>query len=332
MTENPKRKDLSIIIVCYKGLERISGCLRELGAFKETQFTYEVIVVDNDPDGEVSKNFRAFYPEFRFIQNKINGGFGNGCNLGSGEASGDFFLFLNPDTVPVQSEIEKLFTAAGTSSRYHIVSCRQIRKNGNESMASGAFPDVLSLTGILRAVFRKRSGAKTGKDKNMNGDVIFPDWVSGSVMMVRRSVFQRLKGFDEDFWMYYEDVDLCKRLRDSGGEVVLFKSITIEHNHGGSSRINPGTTALTKSEVHISQHVYISKHMKGIKCFLIQSFLVLNNLVSGLFPATSGLLVFFYPRLFAYTLKYSILLRYYQGALLHKSWISPRSVGSRHSH
>ncbi len=331
MAEIPDNTDLSIIIVCYKGLERISRCLKEIGRFRETSFSFEVIIVDNDPDSEVTANFRSLYREFRFIHNKINGGFGNGCNLGSTEASGDFFLFLNPDTVPVQSEIEKLFAAAQASSGHTIFSCRQNRENGNESKVHGAFPDLFNLTGLLRAVFRKRSEDKIRSDNTPGNEVIFPDWVSGSVMMMSRSVFQNLNGFDEDFWMYYEDVDLCKRSRESGGEVVLFKNITVEHNHGGSSRIDPRTTALTRSEVHISQHVYISKHIKGTKCFLIQSFLVLNNLVSGLLPAIAGLLLCFNPRLFAYTLKYSVMLRYYPVALFHRSWISPRSVGRRYS-
>ncbi len=332
MAKIPDKKDLSIIIVCYKGLERISRCLEEVGRFRETRFSYEVIIVDNDPESEVTVHLRTLFPDFRFIHNKINGGFGNGCNLGSTEASGDFFLFLNPDTVPVQSEIEKLFAAAQASSGYTIFSCRQIRENGNESKAYGAFPDLFNLTGLLRAVFRRRSGRKIRSENTPYGEVFFPDWISGSVMLMGRSVFQSLNGFDEDFWMYYEDVDLCKRSRKSGGEVVLFKNITVEHNHGGSSRIDPGTAALTRSEVHISQHVYISKHFKGMKCYLIQSFLVLNNLVSGLFPAIAGLLLCFYPRLFAYTLKYSMVLRYYPVALLHRSWISSRSVSSRHSH
>jgi Predicted glycosyltransferases len=70
--------------------------------------------------------------------------------------------------------------------------------------------------------------------------------------MIKHETFDKLGGFDEDFWMYSEDVDLCRRIRNAGGEIAFCSNITIEHNHGGSSRVNLKTTSLTKTEVHIS--------------------------------------------------------------------------------
>ena len=100
--------DLSIIIVCYKGWNRLTKCLEALNSFQSKGFNAEVIVVDNRSDDDSIFKIEEKFPKFRFIHNEINGGFANGCNLGSRYAEGDFFLFLNPDTVATESEIEKL--------------------------------------------------------------------------------------------------------------------------------------------------------------------------------------------------------------------------------
>jgi GT2 family glycosyltransferase len=126
--------------------------------------------------------------------------------------------------------------------------------------------------------------------------------------------------------MYYEDVDLCRRTRNIDGEIAFCSNITIEHNHGGSSRINLKTTSLTKTEVQISRHVYISKHKTGFEKFMIQVFLVTNNLVSGGIMALLGLVLFFIPKVFSRTVIYYRLIGYYLGSLFRLSWISPRSV------
>jgi hypothetical protein len=126
--------------------------------------------------------------------------------------------------------------------------------------------------------------------------------------------------------MYFEDVDLCRRIRDTGCEIAFCRNITIEHNHGGSSRINLKTVSMTKTEVHISRHVYISKHRKGFEKLLIQTFLVLNNIISGGVMAILGLLLFFIPKVFSRTLIFCGLISYYAGSLFRSSWISKRSV------
>lgn len=314
--------DLSVIIVCYKGWKRLRKCLDALILFSGKNFRTEVIVVDNNSEDGIFNTIEKQFPEFRFIYNKVNGGFANGCNLGAKNASGEFILFLNPDTIASESEVGKLLNTARQNPSFTIVSCRQVDENSKENIAYGPFPSILNLTGFLRAIFRyPEPGTRTSIP-----DIIFPDWVSGSVIMIRSNIFQELNGFDEDFWMYYEDVDLCRRAWNNSGEIAFCRNITIEHNHGGSSRINLKTTSLTKTEVHISRHVYISKHKTGIERSLIQALLVTNNLISGAIMALPGLLLFFLPKVFSRSLIYCRLIIYYTGSLFRLSWISPRSV------
>jgi GT2 family glycosyltransferase len=313
--------DLSIIIVSYKGWARLKRCLDALDGFTGSTVNTEVIIVDNNSGDNIIFDLEARYRKFRFIHNSTNGGFANGCNLGASNASGEYYLFLNPDTIASEAEVEKLLFYAQKINDAGIISCRQVNEKGKESVATGEFPSMCNLTGFQRTllkVFKKK--------EERSDDIIFPDWVSGSVMLLKNDVFKEVKGFDEDYWMYYEDVDLCRRIRNTGRQIAFCRDVVIEHNHGGSSRINLKTAALTKTEVHISRHVYISRHKKEPVRFLIQAFLLINNLVSSLLIAIVGVILFFLPKLFLRTLIFGRLVKYYSGALFRSSWISPRSV------
>jgi len=315
-------KDISIIVVCYKGWARLTKCLGSLDAFTGRNFSSEVIVVDNKSDDPTINDIKSKFPSFSFIENAVNGGFGNGNNLGSKSASGEYLLFLNPDTVAKEEEIKKLLDVARRNPSFGIVSCSQVNERGRESIATGQFPDLFNLTGFQRAIL----SWLRAEGRRQKGETEFPDWVSGSVIFIRKDLFLSLGGFDDDFWMYSEDVDLCRRVRNLNMEVAFCRNISIEHNHGGSSRINLKTASLTKTEVHISRHVYISKHKRGFKKFLIQFFLVANNVITAGLMAVIGLIFFFVPKIFARTLIFIRLVRYYFNALSRLSWISPRSV------
>jgi GT2 family glycosyltransferase len=318
--------DLSIIIVNYRAWKHLRVCLDSLAGFKGSLFKAEVIVVDNNSADGVIDEFKSEYPDFIFIRNKINGGFANGCNLGSTSAKGEYFLFLNPDTVALEKEIEKLLERAKKHPANFISSCRQVNKNGKENKAFGIFPGFGTLTGIGRAIYKVLNKKKIAERSEEKNSIITPDWVSGSVMLINRRTFQKIGGFDEDFWMYFEDMDLCQRARNLDGEIVYYTDISIQHNHGGSSRIDLKTTSLTKTEVIISNHLYISKHHSGPDRFLIQSYLVFYNLITGIFMAFLGILLFKDSKMWARVSIFGRLAGYYFGALMRRSWISPRSV------
>ena len=308
--------DLSVIIVCYRGRERLSKCLESLESFSGKDFSMEAIIVDNNSgDGRIDE-FERKYSKFRFIRNRINGGYSNGCNLGAEHAAGDNLLFLNPDTVAKESEIGKLLNALILNQGNFIISCKQVRENGTENKTFGSFPGLFT-------------SAKRTSKKNEKGNITFPDWISGSVMMIRKEIFEKLNGFDEDFWMYYEDVDICRRARDLGGEIAFYNNITVEHNHGGSSRIDLVTTSITKTEVQSSRHLYIHKHKSGIERMIIQSFIIIDNLITGIITGLIGLVFFFVSKLFVRFLIFIRLVSYYIRSLYRRSWLSPQSVNFR---
>ena len=321
--------DLSIIIVTYKGHERLKQCLISLSSFSGRVLSTEVIVVNNCQNDETIPILEKQYPAFRFVNNNINGGYANGCNLGASYAGAKYILILNPDTIVTEVAVEALVKTASSNPSFTITSCRQINERGKESIAWGPFPGFMNLTGFMRAVFGTGYQSQIKTKQGFSSDIFFPDWISGSMILISKENYLMLNGFDEDFWMYYEDVDLCRRARNMGGDIAFCNNVSIEHNHGGSSRINKATASLTKAEVLISKHIYFNKHKTGIEKYLIHTFLVINNLISSGIAAVAGLLFFFVPRLNIRTSIYIKLIRYYAGAVIRGSWESPRSVNYR---
>jgi GT2 family glycosyltransferase len=303
--------NLSVIIVCHKGWEKLNRCLEALDSFTGHKFSMEVIVVDNNSGDRIIEDFKSRFNRFLFLESHLNGGFAYGCNLGASNASGDILMMLNPDTIVTEEEIGKLLDRSLQLPEKYIISCRQVRSDGREASAVGQFPGKF-LTG--------------SSQKKPEKDVSFPDWVSGSIMLMKRETFIGLNGFDESFWMYYEDVDICMRTRKSGGEIVFFNDIVIVHEHGGSSRIDLKTTSLTKTEVQVSRHFYIHKHLTGLTRSLMHSLTIADNIFTGVITGIIGLIFFYIPKLFVRFLIFIRLIDYYSGVLGGKSWMSPRSV------
>ena len=316
-------KDLSIIIVNYRCWDKLSQCLTSLVLIPETAFSFEVIVVDNASKDGCLFNFIQLYQQFKFISSPGNWGFANGNNLGAANACGKYLLFLNPDTIVCENALTQMIQVAKISSPTSIISCRQIRQNGREDKPYGVFPSPMTLMGWTRALAKL---LHLNNHPVQNENFIFPDWVSGSVLLISKESFISIGGWNERFWMYYEDVDLCQRARIAGGNALLLKSVSVIHNHGGSSRSDPGITVMTKTEVNISQHEYISLHAKGLKEILMHGFLIFNNVVLRLVPALTGLILHYNKSLSIETKIYLKLLNYYFNALLRYTWISPRSV------
>ena len=303
----------------------MSQCLDSLSNIDDKRFSFEVIIVDNCSNDSSFSKFKVKYPGFTFILNSGNLGFANGCNLGVSYSRGRYLLFLNPDTIANGEAIFNMLSEIKTRRPNSIVSCRQVLSNGSADRPYGYFLSVFTLTGWLRAV-SKFFGALKNHLFIQNENYIFPDWVSGSVVMINKNNFINLGGWDEDFWMYYEDVDLCYRARLKNGEIVKLRKATVEHNHGGASRINRRVTALTKTEVNISRHVYVSKHETGLLAMYMHLFLILNNVLFGLIPAIPGFVFFMNSKLNSISMTYIQLIGYYLNVIATGTWISKRSV------
>jgi GT2 family glycosyltransferase len=320
---------LSIITVNYKGWKPLARCLDSLKCLKDADFESEVIVVDNASKDGILEDFRSKYPEVTFIENSGNNGFANGNNVGANKAEGEYLLFLNPDTSATIEPLSELLKAADKHPEYGIVSCRQENESGKDDKACGLFLKPATISGISRAIYKALNKKELDRINCGNRQVLFPDWISGSLVLIKKEFFHSIGGWDEDYWIYYEDSDLCKKVWESGKKVAYLCNVTLMHSHGGVTRRNHKAKAFFKTEVMISRHVYVRNHFKGFKKHWMQTFMVLNNLIlEHLFPAFLGLLFFFIPSIQVNLKKYLHVISYYWGALWNQTWLSPRSLNN----
>ncbi|WKK64652.1 glycosyltransferase family 2 protein [Lutimonas zeaxanthinifaciens] len=320
---------ISIIIVNYRGWSALKKCLLSLDQI-EDQIGFEVIVVDNySNDGEFL-NFKNEFPSFQFILNEGNFGFANGCNLGAKVSIGNYLLFLNPDTIIKNDTLQSLKEIYQSHPEIALLSCVQQDENGRTERQERLFPSFFRFFGVFRSFDRILNRRKyRERFKDTDSDLIFPDWISGSVVFTDSSWFDKVSGWNEDFWLYLEDVDFCKRISEQGGKMAISRKTSILHMHGGTSRINLKTKALTKTEVIISKHVYISLHFNPLEAFLLHFLMITGFLIERIFLSIVGILFFFKPKLRVNIFILKNLLVYYANALRHLTWISPRSVNFR---
>lgn len=274
---------ISIITVSYRSWNRLRQCLNSVSEQRDIQC--EMIVVDNfSNDGQIEA-FKAEFPWVRFICQDFNGGFSQACNAGASVASGEWLLFLNPDTVLEKGVLRTLHARLEKEPSWKIIGIRQYDDEGKDQHQFGNFPRWWTIWPQMRTFERLFRGRKNYKSYLNSAPVSYPDWISGCFFMLRASDFRELGGWDQRFWMYSEDIDLCKRAANKGWDRVMFNEVSCLHAHGGSSRINAETKALTKSEVIRSEYRYIDKHFNGLSKFVGKATLVIITAIELFFAA-----------------------------------------------
>ena len=267
---------LSIIIVNYRCWSRLDACLQSI----ENQGIngIEVIVVDNHSNDGKGKDFCNAHPQVKFILQDTNAGFAQACNRGAKEAKGEWVLFLNPDTILPANILSPLLDRVKQEPSWKLIGIKQLNDHGKNTHPYGVFlkwwnvlPSIRSLQQLLNP---SKSKQHWGKDP-----VSYPDWISGSFVLIRKIDFEELGGWDERFWMYYEDMDLSKRAADKGWLRVMYNELVCTHSHGGSSRINPETKAITKTAVIISAIKYLKKYNSPFYYGLAMDMFVLSKLI-----------------------------------------------------
>jgi len=316
--------DLSIIIVNYRCWEVLAKCIESFNKHKPN-INYEIIVVDNDSQDGKFKNFQQQFHEIKLIANKGNYGFSSGCNLGADNANGKFLLFLNPDVILTSSPaIDDMFSFAAANPNVGITSCRRVDSNGNREREIAFLSPWLTI-GWLRAIYKLALSTKIAINYPEKNKIWYPEWVAGSVILIKKDFFKKIGKWSESkFWMYSEDPDLCLKSKKFGKQIALLRNIELKHLHGGSSRRNPETTAITKSEVVTSSHVFIQEHAKGLNRLSLHLVIMINTLTSWLLR-TIITLPFFWKDLFKSNLLTLItIIKYYLSALIDSSWKSKR--------
>lgn len=235
---------VSIIIVNWNVRDLLRSCLKSVEtSIRRPREAYEVIVVDNDSADDSVAMLREEFPQVRLIESKKNLGFGGGNNLAARESKAPFWILLNPDTVVRGNALDEMLDFIQSHPEVVAVGSRLLNPDGSlQRWTGGSFPTVwttichyLFLNRVLPRFLRPAS-LYLDQDAKAPTEV---DWVSGACLLLRREgVGSTL--FDERFFMYGEDMELCYRLKKAGGKIVYLPAAEITHYHGASMKQQSG--------------------------------------------------------------------------------------------
>jgi len=320
---------LSIVTVNYHSWSHLESALVALQ--KDFPDDWEVIAVDNESEPESFSEFSARFPWVKFIANPINSGFGAGCNIGVTAATGEQLLFMNPDVIASCESVQALIDIK-KQHNIGIVAPKQVSGDGKPQKVFDDFPSLLNQSKTLKALLRVLMPSRFPDPRADHKKITYCDWVTGSVLLIDRADFDAISGWAEDYWMYVEDADLCRKACDKGLSVAYVPEVEVIHAHGGSSRLNIAVKSMTKLEVIISKHVYTARHTTGLERWLTHTLIILLRLPMLIIASILDLLTLRQvPALRVRGRMFTGLLQYYFGVLRNGSWLSPRAIANQAS-
>ncbi len=255
---------LSIIILNYKTKGLLKQCLRGI-VEAQLPISHEVIVVDNDSGDGSLDMVRELFPQVIRIASPTNVGFAAGMNLGFTRATGQYVMTLNTDVAIFGPAVHALIDYLNASPRVGIVAPRLINPDGTVQWSCCRFPSrwvpILRRTPLGTLPWARqhiRDFLMSDWDHRDNRAV---DWVLGGCMVVRRSALDAVGMFDEHFFLYIEDVDLCRRMWQAGWAVHYLGTAEMVHYHRRESAEHPGLRGLLSypTRVHVRSWLYYEK-------------------------------------------------------------------------
>lgn len=262
---------LSILILNYKTKGLLKQCVR--GVLEAGwSFPYEVIVVDNHSQDGSLEMMRQLFPQVTTLATPKNVGFAAGMNLAYQHASGRYVMTLNTDVAVFRGAIETMVSYLNQHAEAGLVAPRLINPDGSVQYSCYQF------YGTLTPIFRRMPFGHLPLIRNQLRSFLMSDWdhddtrqvgwVLGACMIVRKEVTDRIGFFDERFFLYFDDVDLCRRIWQAGYQVVYVAEAELVHYHRRLSAENPGLTGLFSypTRVHIQSWIkYLAKYLGAPK-------------------------------------------------------------------
>lgn len=257
---------VSVLVVNYHAYDELDACLTSLRDQRPREV--EVIVVDHDTEDGRRRLLEQRHPTVRWVPRAVNPGFAAGVNLASRQATGRYLYLVNPDAIAQQDTAARLAAWLDEHPRVAVVGSLVLDPDGSIQGSARRFPDVsTAFGGRTTWMTRWFPGNRVTRRNVLTGvhvrTPIQVDWVSGASMMIRRTAFDAAGGMDEGFFLYWEDADLCRRLRDAGWGTTYHPGASVTHVGGRSSRSS------TRSIVafHQSAYRYFRKHAGPIGVF-----------------------------------------------------------------
>jgi GT2 family glycosyltransferase len=256
--------DLSIIIVNYNVKEFLQNLIHSIEK-ASTKITKEIIVIDNASDDGSVEFLKEKFPQVKLIVNQKNLGFGKANNIGLKQATGKYILLINPDTIVAEDTFEKMIQFFETNKNVGLAGCKILNPDGTLQLACrrsfpGPWTSFTKVTGLSLLFPKSKLFARynlTYLDENQSYEV---DAISGSFMIMRREVYKKVGGFDEQFFMYGEDLDICYRIQKAGFKVFYVHTTQIIHYKGESTK----RSSLDETKVfYNAMHLFVKKHLSS---------------------------------------------------------------------
>lgn len=234
---------LSIIIPSFNTKDLLKNCLQSIYS-QSRHLDFEVIVVDNHSTDETTVMIESDFPQVNLIKLPVNSGFSRANNLGVQRAKGDWLLFLNSDTQIIDSALEKCLDWIGRQAkdpRSLIMGCQLLNADYSLQPSAGYFPNLGRIFAqmffiddlpFFKILFSPYQQDRQGFYKKIRK----VDWVTGAFLLVNNRLFQEIKGFDEEIFMYGEEVDFCYRAKQAGAGVFFWPGSQVIHFKGASSK------------------------------------------------------------------------------------------------
>jgi GT2 family glycosyltransferase len=255
--------DISIVIVTWNSEEFIRNCLDSIYLLRD-RVRCEIIVVDNASSDETAKIIREFYPEVNLIENKTNSGYAKANNQGIEQARGRYVLLLNPDTQLLDHSLSSMYEFMEGNPRIGALGPKLLNPDRSTQPSCREFPRfstmIWEFTGLSRVFPKSR---------------IFGRWRMGyfafdqprevnqpmaSCLMLKKETLEQVGFFDDDFSMFFNDVDLCYRIKNAGWEIYFHPDAQVIHHKGGSTRkVKRKMIWLS----HLAFYRFFRKHRKG---------------------------------------------------------------------
>ena len=235
--------ELSIIIVHHKTPELLKLCLDSIKkTVRDTD--REVIIVDSATSRKSAETVKEKFPEAVFLPHKENLGYSRGVNAGIKEATGEFFLILNPDIILAENAVEKMLNYMKKYPDIGMLGPKMLNFNGTTQRTYFSFYKPITIIARRTFLGKFRPFKKALYDFIMadsdTDKIQTPDWLMGSAIMVSRRAVEKVGGMDEGFFMYFEDVDWARRFWHNDLKVVYFPEAVMYHYHQRESKSRLG--------------------------------------------------------------------------------------------
>ena len=277
-------RSCSIIIIAYNSRDFLPACLQSIREALNG-ITSEIIVLDNGSKDPIQESEKKHFSEVLWLESKENLGFGKGCNLAASYAKNKYLFFINPDTIVSKTAFSEMLSFMENHAEAGAVGCRILNENGTLQLACRrSFPSPLSTifkTIGLASLFPKSKFFASYNMTYLDPEQITKvDAISGSFFCMQKELFDKVQGFDKDYFMYGEDLDLFLRIKKLGYHNYYVPTANILHFRGQSSK-----TRRLKSYIDFYQAmlIFVKKHRRFHLPYVIMALGILFAAFIGVF-------------------------------------------------